>query len=362
MTIYFSLILLISFFSYFDLVKINQFNKKLMLFFIALILILFAGTRFETGNDWVGYTDTFELIPDFKELWNNWQALAWFRMEPGYVIFNSIIKSFGGTINDVFLISCFITITLLFATFKRYAIFPLITILLYMRYGYLQLNTMFVRQGIAIALFLFSLKYIVDKKLLKYILINLLGFFFHSSLLVALPLYFFVNKRFSNLFMVAAVFISVLLSFVDWIGYIVNFLPSFMQGAVIGYSESEVWGDMLGKINLAVIEKITIFCICIFCRKKLEKKNHLFNIMFNLFVLNLVAYYAFFQSYVFQQRITMVFQLSSIFLIPFLLLLLHNIRDKFIMLTLFIIIVIFFFMRYINMGSNLYIPYKSWLV
>jgi hypothetical protein len=225
-----------------------------------------------------------------------------------------------------------------------------------MRYGYMQFNTMFVRQGIAVSLFFLSLKYIVNKNLIKYLIINLIGFFFHASIIVVLPLYFFVYKRFSNIALIFIIFTSILLSFFNWI-YIIDFISP----KIMAYIESDTWGEMQGKFNIALLEKITIFSICIWFRRRLESKYPSFNILFNIFVLSIAAYYALFQMYVFQQRIAVMFQLSSIFIIPYILSLIKSEKIKFIILTLLMLIVTFFFMRYV-MTYNVYIPYKSWLI
>ena len=79
-------------------------EQRLLLFFLSFILILFVGTRFETGDDWGEYTKVFDKIPLVSDLWNDNGMFLLFRMEPGYILFNSVIKSFGGSINEVFLL------------------------------------------------------------------------------------------------------------------------------------------------------------------------------------------------------------------------------------------------------------------
>jgi hypothetical protein len=363
MIVYFSLIAVVCFFSFFDLIRTEHITKKTIFVFLTMLLILFAGTRYETGNDWVEYTKVFNNIPPINEILNNWQELALYRMEAGYLLLNSFVKWCGGTINDVFLIACFFTIILLFSTFRRYAILPLITILLYMRYGYLQFNTMFVRQGLAVSLFFFSLKYIANKNAIKYFLINLIGFFFHSSLLVVFPIYFIVRKRFSDLTLIIAVAVAIVLSFFNAMNVLVNIMPNVVQLAVMNYMESGVWGDIQGKFNIAIIEKITIFGICLYFRKTLERKYNSFNLLFNLFVVSIIAYYSLFQMYVFQQRITVIFQLSTIFIIPYILSLFnHEKIIKYVTVVFLICTVTFFFMRFIIASKEIHIPYKSWLI
>lgn len=361
MTPYAFVILLVACFSVFDFSQLDISKKKALLFFLSFILILFVGTRFETGDDWGEYTKVFDRIPLIDDLWNDSSLFLLFRMEPGYILFNSVIKSFGGSINEVFLLSSIIVISLFIIFQKRYTLFPFLAILLYMRYGYMQFNMMFVRQGIAISIFFYSLKFIENKKMIIYILLNLLASFFHSSLLIVLPLYFIINRRYNDTFIYIIVFISVLLSFFDWVGSIISFFPPAIQSSLTSYTESDVWGDMTGKINIAVVEKFTLLLICLNLRKKMEQRHESFNMIFNLFVLSIVCYYAFFQTYVFQQRLVLIFQLSTVFIISQLLLFLSA-KNR--MMTLFILnlLVVYFFFRYIDIGKDVYLPYKTWLI
>lgn len=355
------IILLVVFFSVFDFSNLNVFKKKILLFFLSFILILFVGTRLETGDDWGEYTKVFDKIPLVSDLWNDNGMFLLFRMEPGYILFNSVIKSFGGSINEVFLLSSIVVISLFFVFQKRYTLLPFLAVLLYMRYGYMQFNMMFVRQGIAISIFFYSLKYIEDKKIIKYLLINILSSLFHSSLLIVLPLYFVINRRYSNIFLCTVVFISVLLSFFDWMGAILSFFPPFIQSSLTSYTESDVWGGMTGKINIAVAEKFILLLMCLRLREKLEQKNISFNLVFNLFVLSIICYYAFFQTYVFQQRTVLIFQLSTIFIISQLFLF-FSVKNRMMVLFILNLMVIYFFFRYINIGKDVYLPYRSWLI
>ena len=85
---YLFLITLVSFCSVLDYVKLNTKSRKILLVLLIGLLIMFCGTRFETGNDWTAYVDTFNRIPPFESLCNNPEMFVVSRMEPGYVILN----------------------------------------------------------------------------------------------------------------------------------------------------------------------------------------------------------------------------------------------------------------------------------
>ena len=357
---YLFLITLVSFCSVLDYVKLNTKSRKILLVLLIGLLIMFCGTRFETGNDWTAYVDTFNRIPPFESLCNNPEMFVVSRMEPGYVILNSIVKSLGGTLDIVFLISCIITVGLLFIALNRYSFFCFLAILLYMRYGYLQANMMFVRQGIAVSIFFISLKYVEERKFWQYIAINIIAILFHSSLYIVLPLYFFLNRRYSNRTIIGFVIISILLSFVNIVGTLNSYLPSFISESIMEYSKHEVWGGMTGKINIALIEKFILLLLCLKYRNRLSE-NKSFNLFLNIFVLSIICYYSFFQMYIFQQRLVFIFQLSTIGI--WVLLLRSSTKETQKWLTLALnILVVYFFLHYVFTSANVFIPYRSWIV
>ncbi|MCG0758511.1 polysaccharide polymerase [Lactiplantibacillus plantarum] len=69
---------------------------------------------------------------------------------------------------------------------------PLSIILFFVsRYYFIGMNG--VRQFMAISIMLFSLKYVIDQKLIKYIICAVLAFGFHYSIIIFVPIYFFTN-------------------------------------------------------------------------------------------------------------------------------------------------------------------------
>ena len=285
---------------------------------LLLILVLFAGTRFETGNDWYEYTKVFSNIPSIDTFITNPVVFGMFRMEPGYILLNSIIKTLGGSIDAVFFVSAAFTIIVLFCVFKRYSFFCALAVMLYMRYGYLQTNMMFVRQGIAISILFFSYKYII-----------------------------------------LSIIVSLCLSFIDISQALAKILPGFISNSILAYSESEMWGEMGGKFSFGLLEKIVIALLCIVYRKQLNK-NHYFNIYFNLFVLSIICYFAFFQMYVFQQRLSMLLQIATIPVVISLVGLVHK-EQRIYPVFILALLTTYFFINYIQNGEKVYIPYQSWL-
>ena len=156
------------------------------------------------------------------------------------------------------------------------------------------------------------------------------------------------------------VIISILLSFVNIVGTLNSYLPSFISESIMEYSKHEVWGGMTGKINIALIEKFILLLLCLKYRNRLSE-NKSFNLFLNIFVLSIICYYSFFQMYIFQQRLVFIFQLSTIGI--WVLLLRSSTKETQKWLTLALnILVVYFFLHYVFTSANVFIPYRSWIV
>lgn len=333
---------------------------KICTWLLLIMLVIFSGSRFETGNDWYEYTKVFSNMPSVGTFIANPVIFGMFRMEPGYILLNSIIKTLGGSIDTVFFISSAFTIILLFCVFKKSSFFCALAILLYMRYGYLQTNMMFVRQGIAISILFYSYKFIIHRKPIKYFLLVILATLFHTSAILSICFYFIINRKYSNFIIILSIMVSLCLSFIDISQMLAKILPNFISNSILSYSESEIWGEMGGRFSFGLFEKIVIAILCIIYRTQLNKQPY-FNIYFNLFILSIICYFAFFQMYVFQQRLSMLLQIATIPVIISLVELVQN-KQRIYPVLILAFFTAYFFINYIQRGESVYIPYHSWLL
>lgn len=163
-----------------------------LLFCSAIILVLFSGTRFETGNDWREYTSLFNRVSVLSDD-NNFEQ---FRVEYIYLFVNSAIKSIGfDNVGWVFLVYSFFTIFIIVFSFGKYSPLVFVCMLVYMRYGFLQFNFMFMRQGIVCSLFYLLLSNVINARFVRYFTSVIIFTFLHKSAIVFIPAYFFFNKK-----------------------------------------------------------------------------------------------------------------------------------------------------------------------
>ena len=159
----------------------QQMCNRLCLVAVFLILFALSACRLNVGNDYAKYVEFMHLI----------NCDAYVPTEAGFNLSVRVIYGLSGFENYllVFAIYAFATILLfLLAIYEQSDEFPL-TYFLFMALGYYFQTFSTVRYYLALAAALYSMKFVIRKQWLRFVLLVVLGSFFHKSLIVVLPLY-----------------------------------------------------------------------------------------------------------------------------------------------------------------------------
>lgn len=172
-------------------------NSNPFLFFSLLILSLFVGCSDMLGGyDRYIYGEVFDFISDLR---NEGHAIpnTFFASEMGYVVLNYLI-SFLTSNRYIFILTYTLVIYfLLYLSFKEYmtdyplAIVMFLAMMFFFTFTYL-------REVMAVMIAWMSIKYIYNRKLLKFIFVILLAMSFHNSAIVLMPMYFIPIVRFNK--------------------------------------------------------------------------------------------------------------------------------------------------------------------
>lgn len=178
-----------------DLVKEQSFWNPIIIFTLLLFSVFF-GMRYDVGTDHIAYLSAYIKNEDVSK---------------GEPLFNGITVLFQNlNIHFVFYFSflAFIQVLFFFYAFKNEKyLFPFLILFLFTTgevFGWMNI----IRQSIAFCIWVFSLKYIYEKKLWKYIIWCLIAAFFHKSALILIVLYP-ILKNGKDLF--SSVFVQILL-------------------------------------------------------------------------------------------------------------------------------------------------------
>ena len=323
--IFFIILIFFSCLAVFDFFKIDKSVRELLVLFMLGVFLVIAGLRseFETGlTDREVYDAYFQSAPPITSIFN-WEYFISHQppFEIGYFSLNVITKTFTDNSYVFFFIVELLICALLYRSLKKYTDSVAIALLIYFTVLFTALDVAFIRQGIAVLLFLFSIQYIEERKFMPYFLWVTAAAAFHSSALILYPVYFLCNTVFSNKQIVVAVAISILF-FILKIDVVSPLLPFFSDDLRVAYYLDTVKYSVSRPFSVTHAEFLLILTVLFSYRERIDKlkvDNAYFNIFFNLFVMYGILIFLFFGVSIVSARLKFYFLTSFLIIIPALL-------------------------------------------
>lgn len=321
-------------------------NIKYGYWIIFLSLFLISGFRVVgTGTDTTLYKLYFETI----DLYN--YNTTWLDFEIGYYLLNEFVRLITDDYQYIFILAAFVTQYLINKTLKDYSLSYSLSIFLYITLFFYYHSFNILRQYIAISLVFFSIKYIINKDLWKFLCIVLIASLFHRTALIMLPFYWISRWNISNLMYIILTLIAIIFSIAtDKIVHLISLvIPKFTF--YVNYSQE---GASVNSIIL-IISIVIIFSLIY--RKRLILKDKSTTIYINL------VYFALFfnilvkGNFVFS-RIGEYFYIFILLLIPVCI----KILNKYIRVILYLLIIpiMFLYHNYLMSSNNSgVVPYES---
>ena len=163
----------------------QQLCNRVSLAAIFLILFLLSACRLNVGNDYAKYVEFMHLV----------NCDAYVPTEIGFNLLVKLIYGLSGYENFLLVFAFYSFVTVLFfllAMYEQSDEFGL-TFFLFMTLGYYFQTFSTVRYYLALAVALYSMKFVLRKQWGRFVVLILLGAAFHKSLLVVIPLYFMAS-------------------------------------------------------------------------------------------------------------------------------------------------------------------------
>ncbi len=166
----------------------------------VLIPSVLAGFRsVNIGTDNYNYLIMFEQISLIKSI----KDILVYDQELLYSLLNYVVSRFTHDYHWICFFSEFITMIFIVMGFYyfRDKISLSLSILVYLFFWYAHFINI-VRQGIALSICFFALRYVIEKKPIYFFIFVAIAFMFHSSAIFSIPIYFIaviLNKKYSNL-------------------------------------------------------------------------------------------------------------------------------------------------------------------
>jgi hypothetical protein len=289
---------------------------------------------------------------------NVFYSLAGF--EKGYGLFVLIVKGLWNSYTAFLIVHAIIYYLLIFSAFKKLTPYLFVSLLVFYAttLGVMGSN----RQLIALAICLFSLRYVLNKNALKFFLLVGFAFLFHRSAILFV-VYYFLNRNIKQ----STIFIILIASFI--IGKTSLPISAFsFVGGVIGeigaykamFYSGSYQDDSVSLSLLGLVKRLLFFGLFIYNYQYLTKKLSYYKLVFNGYFVGLIIYCLFSSS------ILILVNRGSLYFTVIEGLLLASqfifIRDKHYTVNFLILLfIVSFLLLFQSIGgyADLFIPYKG---
>jgi hypothetical protein len=338
--------------------------------------VFFFGFRGFIFTDWMMYYPLFNklptiwdggilsvLNPDFTEEFVSNTDVGKAGIELGFVYFTILFKSIIPDYHAWILFNTIIDVILLNIFIKRYSSYYVLSFIFFVAFGGLIIECNLMRNVKAILLFLISIKYLQERRIVPYMLLNLVGLMFHSSAIVYFPLYFILQKQWPQ-WLLWSIFIIGNVVFLLQIKYLEPILLSFanLVGGRMGVQIKLYFViDLYSKpfsISYGYVEQVITFLLLIFNQKKLIEQKPENIIFINSYVLYFIIYFFFAEIMVAIERLTLLFIFSYWILYPEIFKLVRETMNK---MLLIITLIGYCCMKLVLMNCNVFSRYDNLL-
>lgn len=291
--------------------SISKEKMKIIFYIFMAFMILFVGLRKDLGgSDYYVYKAYFDAVP---APWNLGSFNYFIHYKFLYMFLNSLVKIFSTNFFWLTLLVAAITLSLLFTQMYKYMKYPFFAFLFYLYKTFFYTNFVILRQSIAMMIFFFAIKFIIEKKFIKYVICILIASLFHTTALILLPLYFLNRFDFSKINPYLIVVVSFLLGSIskyilEALVYVAKF--AHMAPSVINKIQGMTSG-IQGAFNPHMVEALFYVVLFSFMRKIVKTKTD--TVFYNLFIVYVSTLFMFSRFTIFV-RISMYFYISIMYL------------------------------------------------
>ncbi len=325
--------------------------QRLCLLSIFVILFAVSACRINVGNDYGTYVEFMHRLYTDKYI-----ADAGVPTEWGFNLLARFIYWISGGENFllVFAIYAFVTVAFFITAIREQSVDFGLSFLLFMTFGYYFQSFSTVRYYMALAIALYCMRLVNERKWISFAVLVLIGSGFHKSLLVILPLYFLASLVWKK-WMIALGAVACISCF---------FLKDiYMKVLVILYPSYEgteyLAGSGFSWIN--IIRCVAVLALSIYVYREVVKDSRVGLFFFNLNI-GALALYIFGSFLPIVSRIGYYLTVSHILFVPMMIHAIPNKKVRRVIYAVLIAVSILYFAVYLRKAYDdgvLVLPYKT---
>ncbi|CAI8920117.1 EpsG family protein [Chryseobacterium sp. IT-36CA2] len=300
-------------------------QTRYILLFVFFILFIAAGGRNNVGADFPIYKSMynggFTLYTTYQDIWKkatfqpNSMEIEWL-----YVLINRILYEAGFPFYTLTFLVAGLILFLTYKIMEKYSDYPSFSFLYFFMPVYFIITCGHMRQGLGGAIVVYSIHYIFQRKLGKFLFMMFLALGFHKSTIIFLPAYWLVRLPFNIKHWIILLIISIALApfqvyriFGDAFASIT---PQDVSNAYTGYNVDKTYGNEM-KTGFADIMNVILIIILLLYNKIGEKKVYYYEYFRNLAFFGICLFYILRGNQIFATRLPGVYiGMGFSFIIP----------------------------------------------
>lgn len=262
--------------------KLQQYQQKenIFYFIMAVVMILFVGLR-------TRYNDTPAYIRGYEALSGNFPNLSeidWsLGSNPGFILFNSILKYLGFSSQSFLMIYAIITLGIYLWFIKKYTSNIWLSVFLTFTTGVYVFTFAAMKQCVAVAFCLLATDRYLEKKYFNFFVWIIIASLFHPYALMYLVVPFMTYKPWSRMTYLSLIFFGLLgVTLQSLLGNIIDITTLMGES----YDVNAFSGEGVNPFRLAVCSVPLILSFLI--KKDIQKQNtsKAENLILNLTIIN----------------------------------------------------------------------------
>ena len=329
-------------------------KSKVVLFIVIISLFVLSSIRYDIGTDYQTYFTFFELVKPFS--FNSIFSSQHDYFEPLFQYTSSILKHFFK--NPIYHFSFWAFVTLLFfwVGIKRESNHYIMSLFILYCNFYVNYTFNGIRQGIVMAIFIYSIRYIINRDLMKVLFVSLVSSLIHSTGILILFSYFISFIRFRNRLTLILILTASIITWQTGLGEkIFTFIALRFQDFIpnLGwYAKIFLYDHNFGQ----ALQRVLLLVPLLYYYPLLSKDSK-FSKLFSIYFFGVIIYFMFGFFGLFIARINMFFRILEIILIPILYQRIQNKNQK-IIVQVFIMIWCFVILSWVY-SKEAYYPFKT---
>ena len=300
----------------------NRIGRGYSRIMCGFLFVFFFGGRGFIGWDWTAYYDIYESFPSVID--SSFINELLFResenkgvMEKGFLVYLALMKSFGFNYFMFVFFSVFIDVLLVDRFIQRFCPNYALAMLLFV-YVYCNAEINLQRNMKSIVLFLYSLQYVEQKKIIPFMALNLLGLTFHfSAIFYILSYWLFRIPIGRSVYIILVLLLNAVYFFkINLLGDLITLVAGWVGGKaeVVAeiYTNSSITreaGVSIGSIE-RLITSLLVFVFWTDLKEHVERGK----IFINSFIVYLIWINLFWPFSIFIERLSLLYMFCYIYI------------------------------------------------